>query len=120
MLIAAFFTWWYGQGWALVFKNMQRRLHQTSEMFSVIQLLRTLFSPWRRTITYPGAGLNAHMQALADNAISRLVGFTARMFVLFAAAVTVVVVALIAIVEIIAWPLVPVAIVAGIIRGLMP
>lgn len=120
MLIAAFFTWWYGRGWALVFKNMQRRLRQTGEMFSVAQLLRTLFSPWRRTITYPGAGLDAHMQALADNAVSRLVGFTVRMFVLFTAAITVVLVALIAVAELVAWPLVPIAALAGIVKGLMP
>jgi hypothetical protein len=120
MLAAQFFVWWYGRGWALVFKNMQRRLGQIGELFSVTQLLRTLFAPWRRTITYPGAGLDAHLQALADNSISRLVGFTVRIFVLFTAAITVVLLATVALVEIIAWPLVPVAIVAGIVKGLLP
>ena len=119
MLAVAFFTWWYGQGWALVFKNMKRRLRQIEQMFSVTMLLHTLFAPWRRIITYPGASLGAHLQALLDNSISRLVGFIVRLFVLLFAVVAFIGVALVALIEIIAWPLVPIAIVAGIIKGLL-
>ena len=120
MLLAAFFAWWYGPGWALVFKNMQRRLRQTEQVFSVGMLAKTLFAPWRRVISYPGASLQAHMQALLDNTVSRFVGFMVRILVLISAAVVLVVVMVVAIVEIIAWPLVPLAIVAGIIKGLTP
>jgi len=120
MLAAEFFVWWYGRGWALVFKNMERRMRQTGQLFSVSQLLGTLFAPWRRTISYPGASLNEHMQAMVDNAISRFVGFMVRIFVLIAAAMTFVGVAVVALVEMVAWPLVPIAIAAGIIKGLLP
>jgi hypothetical protein len=120
MLAVAFFTWWYGQGWALVFKNIQRRLRQTSQMFSVSILLRTLFAPWRRIITYPGASLADHFRAMSDNLVSRMVGFTVRIFVLIAAVVTLIFVAVVAVIEIVAWPLVPIAILAGIVKGLMP
>jgi hypothetical protein len=120
MLAIAFFTWWYSQGWVLVYKNMQRRMRQTGEMFSVTMLLRTLFSPWRRIISYPGASLNDHLRAMVDNLLSRAVGFTVRILVLIAAVITFVCVAVIAAVEIVAWPLVPIAVVAGVIKGLLP
>lgn len=120
MLIGSFFAWWYGPGWALVFKNMQRRLQRTEQAFSVGSLLQTLFSPWRRVISYPGSSLQAHLQAMLDNTVSRFVGFTVRLFVLIAAAVILVGVLVAALVELIAWPLVPPAIVIGIIKGLLP
>jgi hypothetical protein len=120
MLAAQFFVWWYGQGWALVFKNMQRRMRQTGQMFSVSMLLRTLFAPWRRIISYPGASLGDHLQALGDNLVSRAVGFTVRVLVLITACITFIVVAVVALIEIVAWPLVPIAIVAGIIKGFLP
>lgn len=120
MIAAAFFTWWYGQGWALVFKNIQRRLRQTAQMFSVSILLRTLFAPWRRIITYPGASLADHMRAMSDNLVSRFVGFMVRIFVLIAAGITLLFVAIVAIIEIVAWPLIPIAIIAGVVKGFMP
>lgn len=120
MLIGSFFVWWYGQGWAFVFKNMQRRLRQTEQAFSVGTLLQTLFSPWRRVISYPGSSLQAHIQAVLDNTISRFVGFMVRVLVLITAVIVLLVVIIVALLEIIAWPLVPLMIVAGIIKGLLP
>ena len=120
MLAVQFFVWWYGRGWALVFTNMQRRLGQIEQMFSVSMLLRTLFAPWRRIISYPGASLGDHLQALGDNLVSRTVGFMVRILVLLTAGITFVLVGVIALVEMIAWPLVPLAIVAGIVKGFWP
>lgn len=119
MIVAAFFTWWYGQGWVLVFKNIQRHLHQTAQLFSVATLLTTLFSPWRRIMTYPGASINDHVRAFLDNLVSRAVGFTVRIFVLLAAFVCLIAVSIVAVVEIVTWPLIPVAILAGIVKGIM-
>lgn len=120
MLVVAFLTWWYGQGWALVFRDIERRLQQTEQTFSVTQLMRTLFAPWRRIVSYPGSSFQAQVQALIDNSVSRLVGFTVRVLVLLAAGITLLGVILLAIVEVVAWPLAPIAIVAGLIKGLWP
>lgn len=86
-------------------------------MFSTRTLLRTLFAPWRRIVTYPGASLDAKMRASLDNLVSRCIGFTVRFFVLLAAGVALVALLVFALLEIIVWPLVPLLGVALIVKG---
>lgn len=119
MLALEFFKWWYGQGWALLVRNMRRRLVMTSNVFSVPILIRTLFAPWRRIITYGGAGINSQIRTAADNLVSRLVGFVVRLFVLFTAGVSLVVVMAVAAVEIAAWPLLPIAVFGLLVKGVI-
>ena len=118
MLALEFFTWWYGQGWLLLARNVQRRLVRTSHLFSLPILVRTLFAPWRRIMTYPGAGLQAHVRAATDNVVSRLIGFVVRLLVLFTAGLILSFMLLLATVELIIWPLLPLAAVAAIIKGI--
>jgi hypothetical protein len=119
MFMLDLFSWWYGTGWVGVLRSTKRRLSELSEMFSLQILLRTLFSPWRRIISYPGAGIDAKMRALADNFVSRCIGFTVRFFVLIAAAFAFVFLLCVSIVEIVLWPLIPLAGVALIVKGLL-
>lgn len=119
MIAAALFSWWYGQGWHIVYKNMQKRLRQTTQLFSVPILLQTLFSPWHRIVSYPGAGIDDHVRAMLDNLVSRAVGFTARFFVLIAAGVAVAAVIILAAIELAAWPLIPLAVLVGFIKGIL-
>lgn len=119
MLALEFFAWWYGQGWQLQFRNLERRLTRTSHLFSVPSLLRTLFAPWRRIITYPGEGLEAHVRAATDNLVSRMVGFTVRLMVLFSAGVILSIVLMASLVEVLIWPLLPVAVPAAVARGIL-
>ena len=103
----SFFSWWYGPGLAGLVRAIQRRMHQLAELFSIAILLRTLFSPWRRIITYPGAGLEAHMRAMLDNMVSRVIGFFVRVGVLLAAIIMFVLLAIVSAAQIILWPLFP-------------
>jgi hypothetical protein len=119
MLALDFFTWWYDQGWRLLARNAQKRMAKTVRMFSVPILLRTLFAPWRRIVTYPGASFDAHIRAFLDNLVSRAVGFTVRIFVLLAAVIGLAVVSVVVVVELIVWPLVPLATIAAIAKGLV-
>jgi hypothetical protein len=119
MIMFGLFTWWYGQGWALLMKNVQRRLVLTMHIFSVPILLRTMFAPWRRIMTYPGASLGDHFRASLDNLISRMVGFVVRILALIAAMIVVVFVGIIGVLEIIAWPLLPMAIVGALIEAVV-
>ena len=119
MLVLSFLSWWYGRGWKQVWGSVGPRLHGVMTSFSVKQLAKTLFQPWRRIITYPGASLAEKFKAWGDNAVSRAVGFTVRAGVLLAAFVTLVAVTVVTIIEIIAWPLIPLAVPGLLIAGLL-
>ena len=114
----SFFSWWYGRGWKQVADSTGPRLTNVSALFSVEQLMRTLFSPWRRIISYPGASLQDKLRAWGDNMFSRIIGFIVRLFVLLAAFIALVLVGLLSILELIIWPLLPLAIPGFIIAGL--
>ena len=118
MLVTSFFSWWYGRGWQAVAVSFRPRLRGVLDSFSVRQLLRTLFAPWRRIITYPGASFDARVRAWGDNVFSRAVGFVVRMIVLTAAMAALVVVAALTALELVAWPLLPFAIPGCLIAGL--
>ncbi len=103
----SFFSWWYGAGLAGLVRNIRRQMQQLADMFSVAILLRTLLAPWRRIITYPGAGLEAHLRAGLDNLVSRVIGLFVRVTVLLAAAGLFTVLTIVGALEIILWPLLP-------------
>lgn len=119
MLVVAFFSWWYGRGWRGVATNIGPRLEGVVATFSVAQLIRTLFQPWRRIITYPGDGLGAKFRAWGDNMFSRAVGFVVRLLVLLAALVVMTATLVFSIVELVAWPFLPPAIPVLIIMGVL-
>lgn len=117
MLAVAFVRWWYGTGWKTLVRNVQRRLQRTALSFSVQTLSRTLFAPWKRIVTAPGVGIGAHLRAAGDNAVSRAVGFTVRLTVLFSAAICLFFAGLAGLLQIILWPLLPIAAIGCIIGG---
>jgi hypothetical protein len=119
MLLVAFFGWWYGRGWAQVAQSFSRRLKGVMDLFSVEQLLRTLFAPWRRIITYPGASLAEKWRAWGDNLFSRVIGFVVRLFVLLAAFASLILIAILTVLEILIWPLLPAAIPGSLVAGLL-
>jgi hypothetical protein len=118
-MLLAFFSWWYGQGWRQVASSFQSRLHAVADSFSIKQLGRTLFAPWKRIITPPGRSLEDKMRAWADNMFSRVIGFIVRLFVLLGAGITILVIAVLTLIETVAWPLVPFAVPALIILGIV-
>jgi hypothetical protein len=119
MFMLGLFSWWYGAGWKGVLSATGRRLSSLADMFSVTILLRTLFSPWKRIISYPGASLDARLRAFGDNLVSRVIGFTVRFFVLLAASVAFVLLLAAGLVELVVWPLLPIAAVALLVKGLL-
>ena len=118
MIALEILTWWYRQGWAQVAKNAEQRFVKVSHMFSVPILLRTLFAPWRRIVTYPGDTIEAKFRAMGDNLVSRVVGFSVRALVLFTAGVMLLCTALAGGIQLLAWPLMPPAIVVLTFMGI--
>ena len=119
MFMVTFFYWWYGKGWEQVGLSIIPRTSGVANAFSINQLLRTLFAPWRRIITYPGASLDDRIKAWGDNLFSRTIGLVVRLLVLFAASLSIIAVSLATLVEFIIWPLLPIGIVGFIILGIL-
>jgi hypothetical protein len=119
MMFTQFCIWWYGRGWHDLITNFPRRIHKTAAAFSISVLIRTLFAPWRRIISHPGAGMSDRFNAWLDNMVSRVIGFLVRSLVLIAAGFTVLGTAIITAIEIVLWPCIPLAIIGVIIAGIM-
>ena len=120
MIILSLFQWWYSHGWLSAIEHAEKRIEDTYRLFSIPILLRTLFSPWRRIMTAPGASIGDHIRAAVDNTVSRMVGFIVRMIVLLAAAFLLLLASLISLLELLSWPLIPIAIIGlPIVAGVM-
>lgn len=119
MLMAAFFRWWYGPGWLQGWQQLGARLHSIARVFSVRQLVRTLFSPWRRVVSAPGHGFDAVIHAAIDNAVGRFIGFSVRCIVLLAASISMIVLAVIGGLLLLLWPFLPVMAIGSIVIGVL-
>lgn len=118
-MIIELLRWWYGAGWLAQVKRIQTRSANVAHAFSVGALLKTLFAPWRRIQFGGGKGLDAKVQAAVDNFVSRVVGFTSRFVVLLAALIMVAGTILLSVSIVLVWPLLPLAVIAGIVKGLV-
>ena len=117
MFIISFFSWWYGKGWVQVLESFKPRLVAVMNLFSVQQLLKTMFAPWRRIISYPGASLGDKFRAWGDNLFSRTIGFFVRLFVLFSALLISMLIMVITAIELVVWPALPPAIFGCLVVG---
>jgi hypothetical protein len=119
MLALAFIEWWYGPGWFRAWNSLGDRLKRTYYGFSVPQLSRTLFSPWRRIVSLGGGSLGDRLRARVDNAVSRVVGLIVRILTLIAAIVVCLWWIVIAALQLALWPFAPVVAIVLIVKGLL-
>jgi hypothetical protein len=119
MLAVQLFVWWYREGWAGTAKNIGRMLDGVSHLFSVPILAQTMFAPWKRIVTYPGASLEAKMRAFGDNLVSRAIGFSVRFLFLLTALAVDALVLVGGMLSFVLWPLVPPGILALLILGVI-
>lgn len=114
----AFFRWWYGPGWVNALKATARWAQGVEHAFSIGILITTLFAPWRRIIALPGRSLDAKLRAMLDNLVSRVIGSLVRLFTLVAATIMMVFAVVFGIMMSLTWPLLPIAAVYCIVRGI--
>ena len=90
------------------------------EYFSLPLLLKTIFAPWRRIQWSAGKGFNIAklLEALASNLISRILGAVIRSVLIVAGLATEAALLAAALATLIAWFLLPIAIVLGFSYGL--
>jgi hypothetical protein len=117
-MILEMLRWWYSTGWLQAMERIISWPRGLGRSFSVSLLLRTLLAPWRRIVSVGGRSLDDKMRNAADNLISRFIGFFVRIGVLIAAAISAVAAFVAATVIVIAWPIMPAAIVYFVFRGI--
>lgn len=117
MLALSLVAWWYSKGWLNTVTNLESMVTGISRLFSVPILLRTLFAPWKRIVSYPGSSLDAKMRALADNMVSRAVGFVVRVLVLLTALIMEALAGSLGVLWIALWPCIPLLSVLLLVKG---
>lgn len=116
LLVTELFKWWYTAGLRQRLKKISVRLDGTIDYFSMDLLVKTLFAPFRQISAGKVDGsLEVKMRALIDRLFSRLIGAFVRSLLLVVGGVTIALQAVLALVMILLWLLVPFLPVAGIV-----
>lgn len=82
LILNDYFQWWYGSGLKQFYSWWRDLIQFISYYLSIPELFSTLFQPWKKDVVFYGNSLDAKWHAFLDNIISRLVGFTVRLFVI--------------------------------------
>ncbi len=80
-----FLLWYYTEGLRSSVQLAENLLRFTAHRFSLLRLLTTLFSPWKRDVTFhTWRGLHPirSLGALSENILSRFLGMLVRLFVI--------------------------------------
>ena len=86
------------------------------ETFSVQELVRTLFAPFRETYAGKVKGpLDVQIKAFFDRFISRIIGFIVRSFLIGMALVGLAAVFVVAVFSLLAWPFIPLLPIIGVL-----
>lgn len=117
-MIFEMLRWWYVTGWMQAVRRISSWTMGVEHAFSLSLLMRTLFAPWRRIMSASGRSLDAKMHAAMDNAVSRAVGFFIRLFVILAAGVSMLVAFIAGVIMAALWPLLPLAVIFCIVKGI--
>ena len=120
MFIIGLIEWWYGAGWKKVGRLLAEKLIISEDYFSVDLLLKTLFSPFRQISADTGRGgtLGDKLRAAFDKLFSRFIGAVIRLILIVTAAAWLLLVAMVDILILLLWPLLPLLPAIGVILSL--
>ena len=107
MFLVDLISWWYFRGWGIYFGDFKRRLSDTADMFSIGEMLMTLFKPYKQ--------ISAGADSAVDRLISRFVGFFARLTIIIAGVVVLIFEAVFGLLAAVIWPVVPMLPIVGIV-----
>lgn len=112
----AFFSWWYTEGWWRQVGRARGRIAAWFDYFSFDIIARTFFAPFRQISAGRVEGpLGVQLRAWVDRLVSRFIGAMVRSAVLVAGTITIVFTALVAFLQLVLWPILPLAPVIGVI-----
>lgn len=120
MVIIHSLSWWYGRGWQWAWqRSVVRRIHDYAEVFSLSQLIRTWFSPFKQTYSNASKGsMDLKVQAFFDNVVSRFIGTLARTILIITGLLAMFFALLTGIIIIVIWPVIPLLPIVGIVLTL--
>ena len=79
MFSVGLILWWYDAGWKGQWARVVGRWSKTLQFFSIGQLLRTLFAPYRQiSANSGGSSFPELLHGFFDKLISRVIGFFVR------------------------------------------
>ena len=122
MLAVSFLQWWYFRGWMIYFSGFRAKMRNMADFFSIGLLLRTLFQPFRQISaneTGEKGGLEGALVAFFDRALSRLIGFIVRIFIIVAGIVAMTLQLVVGLALALLWPCIPLLPIAGIVVSSM-
>lgn len=110
MVIILGLRWWYSSGWGWVWKrSIVDRMQWCFRFFSVPELAKTWFSPFKQTYNSNKRGsIDAKIQSAVDNFVSRIIGSIARSILIFCGLISAVVAIVTGLLFIATWPFIPV------------
>lgn len=109
MVILLGLRWWYSDGFIWIFNNsITYRAKKWVRYFSMPSLVKTLFAPFKQDVGRSNrSGLDALIQSLVNNSVSRIFGFLARSFLIIAGIVCISLVILSGLIMLVIWPIIP-------------
>lgn len=109
MIIMDLLGWWYSRGWVWALRQLfVVRVQRIAEFFSIGDLLKTLFAPFRQDIIDTGrAPIGIRLQALGGNIISRILGALIRTTLILIGVLLIIAQAVLALIAAFIWPLIP-------------
>lgn len=120
LLVTELLRWWYGDGWRGRVQRVSVRLDGTIDYFSIGLLAKTLFAPFRQISAGRVDGsIGVQMRALVDKLVSRVIGALVRTIILIVGGIAIGLQIVVSGVLLLAWGLVPLLPLAGIVLAVM-
>jgi hypothetical protein len=106
MFISDILGWWYGTGFKDLSNRFKKTFESTVDFFSIDILLKSLFQPFRQTLTSSPIKRTLG-QKVGDALISRAVGFTVRFCLIMIGGGLILVELFVICLLMLLWPLLP-------------
>jgi hypothetical protein len=120
IILMSFLEWYFFDQPKVIFKAWVNFLKFNLEYFSIIYLLRTLFSPWRNYTWSYGRGFDfkVYLEAFVSNAISRALGAILRIILIIVGIILEILIFFLGLFLLFLWFLWPLALLFVFILGL--
>ncbi|MBT9133005.1 MAG: hypothetical protein DDT33_01536 [Firmicutes bacterium] len=115
------FSWYFFDGFKNIFQVWKNLLLFNLEYFSVLLLLKTFFSPWRRYQWSYGRGFDfkRYSEVIISNLISRIMGAIMRTFLILIGIISEILIIAAGVIILTGWLILPIFLLAGFIFGIL-